>query len=481
MIRLLLLIPFIFLFASCKTSEQKTTNTTYFGGEIINPTSDYVYLSNTDDEKLDSVKLNDDNTFLFEIDSLKSGIYHFSHKPQYQYVYLEKGDSLLVRLNTIEFDESIVFSGNGEEVNNYLLDMFLINEKEESFIRSYYRLDAEAFIFKMDSLNAEKQKTLDDFLVQYTTYDNEVKDLLKISSNYANYYHREIYPYMHKKVKGLKTIQELPESYYTFRKNIDRNLKKFIYFKPYYDYINSFFFYKAYTECIIPCGFDSTSDKDRLHYYLHKMKIIDSLTQIEELSNLLISKNTREYFFKGNTIENNEILLANFKGFNSSKKHQEEIKDLLKVASSLQKGRPFPNLVLLDVHEKKVNLPNMLKNKKTLIYFWSSQDKNHFKNIIRKIHYYKKKYKHVDFIGISLNTPLSDWKTMTKSALLKNTQQYFSEDFNTLVKKLLIAYKNKAIVIDKNGIIVDAFSNVYGNTTKQLLSNTKYPIKKPAK
>ena len=50
--------------------------------------------------------------------------------PSFNICILQEGDSILIRLNTKEFDESLVFSGQGSEINNFLIEMFLAHEEE---------------------------------------------------------------------------------------------------------------------------------------------------------------------------------------------------------------------------------------------------------------------------------------------------------------------------------------------------------------
>ena len=115
-------------------NQGGASSSTYFGGEIVNPTSDRVVLFRGE-EPIDSAYLDANNHFEIQLDSLDPGLYHFFHQPEMQYVYLEPGDSLQVRLNTSSFDESLAFSGSGEAVNNYLINSFLEAEADENLIR----------------------------------------------------------------------------------------------------------------------------------------------------------------------------------------------------------------------------------------------------------------------------------------------------------------------------------------------------------
>ena len=84
---------FIIIIAiSCKDQEKKTSEHTYFGGEIINPITDYVLLIADNSELADTIPLDENNRFLFRIDSLKDGIHNFKHYSEYQNILLEKGD-----------------------------------------------------------------------------------------------------------------------------------------------------------------------------------------------------------------------------------------------------------------------------------------------------------------------------------------------------------------------------------------------------
>jgi len=58
---------------------------------------------------IDTLKLDKNNRFFIQFDSLAPGLYSFKHEPEYQYVYFDKNDSIMVRLNSKDFDGSVVF------------------------------------------------------------------------------------------------------------------------------------------------------------------------------------------------------------------------------------------------------------------------------------------------------------------------------------------------------------------------------------
>ena len=139
---------------------------TYFGGKIINPKSDYVVLYKNI-IPLDTFFLDKNNSFLGEILSLHEGLYNFKHGNEEQYIYLNPKDSLLIRLNTWKFDETLVFSGIGAERNNLLIDSFLESEKDKKVFNKYYDLSPSEFNSKIIQAEKVKLNRYDDYVSKH--------------------------------------------------------------------------------------------------------------------------------------------------------------------------------------------------------------------------------------------------------------------------------------------------------------------------
>ncbi|HSQ45423.1 MAG TPA: hypothetical protein VLM44_00745, partial [Lutibacter sp.] len=150
----------VFLTFGCiKTNENAMT---YFGGQIINPKTNFVLLLK-DEKVLDTLLLDENNSFLTEIPSLQEGLYAFKHGTEFQYMYLEPADSILVRLNTWDFDQSLVFSGKGSAKNEFLINLYLQNEKEERMMYRNFNLNEKDFQAKIDSISKERFAIYNDF------------------------------------------------------------------------------------------------------------------------------------------------------------------------------------------------------------------------------------------------------------------------------------------------------------------------------
>ena len=116
----LILVSIIFIFSSC--NNKNSSDDFFLGGEIINPSSNYVnfYYNNI---KIDSLELDSENKFFKKIENIKPGIYRIEHLPENQYIIIENGDSLWIRVNVEDFKESLTFSGKGSSKNNFLVDI----------------------------------------------------------------------------------------------------------------------------------------------------------------------------------------------------------------------------------------------------------------------------------------------------------------------------------------------------------------------
>src|SRR5690606_9729481 len=173
-----------------------------------------------DNEVLDTIYLKDDNTFFKEFDSLKPGIYTFRHDPEYQYVYFDKNDSLMVNINTRDFDESIVFCGRGDRKNNFLMELYLLNEKANDDLYPMFDQDPQTYITHIDSA----YRTTKQF---YNRHKDKIEwgegfDLYAKAMVDFNYYTtKEIYPRIHHIRTGKKV--NLPADFYNYRNEIDFN------------------------------------------------------------------------------------------------------------------------------------------------------------------------------------------------------------------------------------------------------------------
>lgn len=455
-----LLYLFLFVLAGCGKEKKESTNV-FFAGEIVNPRSDYVVLYKGE-TIIDSARLNKNNRFSFDLVSITNGLYHFNHTPEYQYVYLEQGDSLMIRLNTTDFDESLVFSGIGEEVNNFLLELFLANEEEEHQLYSMYSLEPREFHTKIDDLRKQKITNLIS-LQEEAELSKGARELVEASINYTYYTYKEEYPFKHRKHSKKKTIETLPDDFYAYRKDINFENENFTYLRPYYNFMINHFGNLAYMSCSYKCTIKNDVIKNQLHYNRHKLKLIDSLVKENELKDNLFRNVAVDYLLKGHDKdENNSIFIEEFHNLSGNNRHIQEIDNLYQGIKNIQPNKKIPNVFVLNNDGNSVALQEISKGKKTVFYFWSATNKKHFRNITKRITKLTVEKPEYSFVGINFNTDETSWKAMVKSAELDQNNQYRTENFEKL-RKTLIIYPLNTCIITEDAFIVDAFSSVYSS------------------
>ncbi|MBT8237645.1 MAG: transaldolase [Croceitalea sp.] len=461
----ILLFFIAFAFLACGDKDKKTEGV-FFAGEIVNPTSDYVVLYKNE-IVIDSAKLDDNNRFYFALDTIDSGLHHFDHAPELQYVYLEKGDSLMVRLNTVAFDESLVFSGSNEDVNNFMIEMFLNYEDEDRLVNSYYKLAPDIFSSKIDSLRNQNLNEL-ELLMEDGNLSKNAYAMAKASIDYNSFLFKEKYPFYHRKRTGEETLHELDPGFYNYRTGLDMNNKDLAYFRPYYDYMKYHLGNLSYMTCAVNCGMDMDNQSvNYLHLNKHKMAMIDSLVVEKELRNNLFRNVTMDYLLKmHDSSDDCDKFISDFEQLSSNESHKEEITNLYRGIKNLQAHKEIPHLLVQDVNGQETTLKNIAKNDKTVFYFWTGSQKRHFKNVSKHIARLEIDYPEYSFVGINLRTGHPQWLSMLAENKVDTKNQYWGKDFEAIQNTLIIDGLNKCLITE-DSLIVDAFANLYRNFRPQ--------------
>ena len=226
--KIFLIYSFIFTIISCSSSN----NSTYFVGKILKKTNDKISILK-DQTVLNEAVISKNGDFTMVLDSIQDGLYNFKHLPEFQYIILEKKDSLVLRLNALDFDESLVFTGKGSSKNNYLIDIFLNNENEQSFINSKLRKTPKEFSKIIDSLIDIKMLKFDNF--KKLKRSNSISNLiLKNAIKLPLYSKKEAYISTQ---NNKNNLNEIYQDFYDYRKDVDFNMEVLSNFKPYLDYL----------------------------------------------------------------------------------------------------------------------------------------------------------------------------------------------------------------------------------------------------
>jgi len=441
-------------------SDKVVNDVAYFGGQIINPKSDKIYFYKND-ELLDSSRLSVNNKFLIKLDNFSEGFYRFVHGNEYQNVYMESNDSLLIRLNTWDFDESLVFSGKGAERNNFLINLFLVNHKEDKAFNKFYKLNDSLFQLKIDSVLRLKKLLYSQFKAEVPENSALFDKLVNAAINYPIYTKKEIYPYNNMKVLKSDKHPEIDPSFFRFRKSINLDDDDLIGFYPHESYVRAYLVHLAYEKQVLDT-FKTDLEVNMMQAALENIKkdaVKNKLLHIGIWYTLLNESTSSE---------EKERATRLFFDHSTDEKSVTQIANLIEVSKKLTKGNAFPKISPYDFDNNTVNLNKIIKNKKTIICTWPD-DSSEMDYFAKRINYLEKKYPDFLFIGLTSAYKKNEWKNQIEIKKLNKNNQYRIEKG---IDWLDVDFP-RAILIDKEGKIQNNMTHLANYSFEKQLKRLK--------
>lgn len=450
--------------SSCKKGFEDDNYVAYFGGEIVNPQNNFI-LFLKDNEVIDTIFLDAKNRFLHKFDSLAPGLYTFKHLPEYQYVYFDKNDSLMLRLNTQNFDNSIAFCGRGDEKNNYLIETFLKNEKDRSYLYDILDKDVDVFTQKIDSSYQLRQK-------DYNKYKAEIQwsdafDKVAQADLQCNYfYKKELYPYVHQYRTGKKIRKSLPKDFYNYRKTIDFNNADLTNFSPFIKFVNAMLNNITYAKN------EGVYNEMSLENNIHKLNIADTLIGNIQTKNVILNNIAYMYLLEDQNMFNNKKFIDRYLELSTDKRQQEEVSKISNAIQNLNAGSAIPNIKLINPNNEVIAIQSLTKNKQTIVFFWTSHAESHLKAVHQKVIELEKEYPNLNFIAVNINDSNENWiKTLNKHNLQNQTTalQLKATDFEAIKREWVITKVHRTMIINPDGTIKNAFVNLFDMNFKNHL------------
>ena len=424
----------------------------YFGGEIENPKNNFVVFMKND-KVVDTFYLDKNNRFFHKFDSLTPGLYSFKHDPEYQYVFFDKNDSLMIRLNSNDFDNTLMFCGRGDEKNNFMMELFLKDMKLKDDLFNIYEKPEKIFSKYIDASN-KNITNLYNKRKAFINWSEEFDEVAKanIVLNYA--YKKEVFPIVHEFKTGENIKTKLPKSYYNYRKNIDVNKSNLLYYSPFINYMSSMLNNIVLTES------KSNLNDMSLENNIKKLEIVDTLIKNKHVKNLVVNNIANMYLLSDQCSINNGKFFTLYSKMVSDEKMKAKVMKTANNIKKLRNNNVLPEINLLDTNNKTVQI-NELFTKKTIIYFWTKQSDSHSFYSHKKVDELKAKYSDIDFIAININNTQEDWLKEIKSKKYNNSIELRATDFDELQNKWVINKVYRTLIINKNGTINNAFVSLF--------------------
>ena len=439
------LLASIAIIGSCTSSDKEQL--TYFGGKIIHPKSDFVLLYKND-MLVDSLFLDKEDKFLGSYKNFDEGFYYFIHGNENQYIYIEPKDSISIRLNTWDFDETLVFSGKGADKNNILIDCFLENEKERFShnIFSFYKLEATKFKAKIDSLLASRQDKIDYFKERQTEeLPENYSKILEVFAKYALYTRFERYPSRNKNLNKSADYPKLGADYYSYRENIDLNNSDLMYLTFYTQYIVNRLHNNVHSQ-----GISSKSNE----FTVALLNTINDNITSEKTKNTYLRQMVLNDFLDRSSCDINKDAFYTYFKLSSDIEDKKEVQRLINDTKKIHEGTKLPAFNVLNYNNSTQSITKLTKNKNSVIYLWNPKYTSE-EYLASRIKYLTTKFPKLNFIGVKVSS--KENQNYIKGIDIK-TQFYINND-NT-ANEFLTSRLTRTLLVNKKGVIVNGYASI---------------------
>lgn len=442
---------------SCESNSKEVPTHAHISGEIVNPRSKYLIILK-DNEPLDTVYLDSKNRFSHRVENVKAGLYLFQHPPETQGMYLQPGDSLLFRVNTMEFDESLHFSGKGGDKNNLLAEMYLLDENNSDLLLSYYKTEPADFHKKTDSIKNARLNLLQAGQKKHN-FPPDFTALAEKIVLYENYDLKERYTYLVNKYYR-QFSGKFPENFHDYRKSVDFNEYSLQSSPGYKRFIENYLINMSLLDCaksnLDNRDCSSLTDNENIKSRINK---VDELTEIPSLRQHFFSKLGALGIIMATEREEILDILALLKEKGLSNDVYEDFRHLGTIQLAYLPGANISEVNLLNPEGKIFPFGEVLDGP-SIIFIWSKNSAAHLGDhqLVTNL---QEKYPEIDFIGINVDVgETAGWQTALQKYGYDSSKEY--QLYQTSVKKKFFKYYlNKLIFVDASGEVVigDAYLN----------------------
>ncbi|WP_156879212.1 TlpA family protein disulfide reductase [Salinimicrobium xinjiangense] len=446
----LLLLSTVIFYYSCGNFSDPTPSYAYIGGEIINPTINHVIIKRKG-VVLDTVKLNNKNKFSYKIENAEQGLYLLLHKPETQNIYISPGDSLLLRANTLAFDESLHFSGKGRARNNFMAEMYLHDEANSDLLLNFQEYNPGLFEKKADSIHQSRLDHLQR-VAEKNKFSNDFVALAKEVIKYENNDLKERYSYLVSKYYK-EYSKQFPENFHSYRDDANFNSENLQCSPGYKRFLENYLINYSLSWCG-SSGLDSDdcSNLSNVENVNSRIRKAGELVQLPTLRKDLLRKIAIRGIVSASSRENIISILNELKNQDLPEEDLDEMRQLGSIQLAYLPGTSLGNVRLLNMDGQFVTMDSIIK-KPSIIYLWSVYKLGHVEEH-QDIAKYRKKYPEIDFIGVNLDVSEEPaWRVAVRN-------NFYDPEFayqlapTRINKQFFDYYLDKVLFINSSGEVV---------------------------
>jgi thiol-disulfide isomerase/thioredoxin len=423
---------------SCKQEEKPQYSV--INGTVENNTAETVLVRGNNFET--KIPIAENGTFADTLRIADDGFYDLYVGRERTGIYLEKGKNLSVNLNADEFDETLKYSGDLANVNNFLAAKYLWNEKNLDF-KEVFSMDEEGFIKQLES----NQKSVDSLYAANKITDDNFKSKLAEEDKYSRAIMLENYKDAHRYYSGEQDFR-VSDGFYDELKDI--NFKDTLAYRNSVAYQNLL---EAHFNRLVNEETFESGNNNQTVMYLKKVDeaLPDGYAKDEMMSSYL------QFGLKPD-----ESLDEAFNIYKNSNPNSENLAKLTQRYNKLKTitlGNPSPTFNYENHKGGTTDLAS-LKGKYVYIDVWATWCGPCLREIPSLLQVEKDYHgKNIQFVSISIDEPkdYDKWKAMVSEKQLGGIQLMADNNWKSkFIEDYAIMGIPRFILIDPKGNIVSA-------------------------
>ena len=444
---------FVLFIALISCKKEVPLDYAIITGKITNIAQAQLTFNSADRSLKKVIKLDLEGNFLdtLKVDANAYILYDGTNKTT---LYVDKGDNIIINYDVADYENTLVISGKGAEISNYLIEKDSISSNLMGSGTTVYELDENDYKAKfkeikttLESLLGNKKNISDSF---------KAKELRNINYGYLNKI--DIYKRYHAHYTKQPDF-EVSKGFLTDLENLKfDNEEDFLYSTSYKDLVNSYFNKEA--EILVK--------KDSIDGDIAFLSLV-SKVENSTIKNLLLYDNAK---YGITYTENLEPFYTTFMNASTNEIHKKEITESYNKLKTVSRGEVSPKFENYENFAGGTTSLEDLKGKYVYIDVWATWC-GPCKAEIPSLKELEKKYKNknIHFVSISVDkaSDYQKWKDMVASEELKGIQLFSDKSWeSSFVEDYLIKGIPRFILVDPNGNIVN--SNAPRPSDKKLIA-----------
>lgn len=458
---------FIIAVLSCDGKKTISNKTTLYG-KIVNPLNNQLILSK-DGIDLDTIEVKPNGTFHFKFTQDEESLFFFKHGAEKQMLYAKPGDSIAFRLNTLSFDETLVFDASSSNENNFLINCFLLNEKNNEVILDYHKTSVQHFVkitdslkkFQIDKLNQLKKAN------KLSPYFIEVAEK---SINFEFYDMKERYAFLIQKYFSDKVIDLHNLDFFSHRDIVNFNEEKLFSHIGYLRFLDNYLKNKSIESCLDEVNNRQCFDLNTYNNLNKRIELTKNLFENNYLKNQFLKRFIRKEIIQAKDNEQIQNALLALEDINSNEEDKNYYHRLAEFQANFLIGKSLHQHNVFNHKFEEVSFFEIANAKPMLLYLWSANSTSLHQKRLAKVKELRNRFPEVEFIGINIDFDNRElWERTLKQYKYDKRFEYqvLGDDEN---KDLYENYLSKIFFVNpKNGEIQNSTDLMYSEYLESTL------------